>query len=236
MKSIWLRNILVILLILLQLRVFSQETGTLTDTRDSAIYKWVKIGTQVWMAENLKYLPSVVGPDSSSQTTECYYVMGYKGTNVTDAKATVYYSTYGVLYNWPATIAGESSSNSNPSGVQGVCPSGWHLPNDVEWIQLIDYLGGELLAGGKLKESGTTHWSSPNEGATNESGFTALPGGIFIGGYWYGEEERGDWYSSTAYKSDMDYTFGLSYKTSKIYRGRNSKSMGFFVRCIKTNK
>ena len=72
-------------------------------------------------------------------------------------------------------MAGSVSSSTNPSGVQGVCPTGWHLPSDAEWIQLTNYLGAN--AGGKLKETGTTHWSSPNTGATNETAFTALPGG-----------------------------------------------------------
>jgi uncharacterized protein (TIGR02145 family) len=80
-----------------------------------------------------------------------------------------------------------SSSESNPSMVQGVCPNGCHLPSDAEWKQLIDYLGGIGDAGGKLKESGFTHWSSPNTGATNETGFTALPGGYrYYGGTFTG--------------------------------------------------
>ena len=89
-------------------------------------------------------------------------------------------------------MAGATSSNSNPSGVQGICPEGWHLPSDTEWKQLTDYLGEN--AGGKLKEAGTTHWNAPNTEATNESGFTALPGGYRDNsGYFYSMGYNGSW-------------------------------------------
>jgi uncharacterized protein (TIGR02145 family) len=140
--------------------------STIKDARDNQTYRIVTIGSQTWMAENLKYLPSVVRPRTGSKTTPHYYVYGYDGTNVTDAKATANYNTYGVLYNWPAAMNGTASSTTNPSGVQGVCPDGWHLPSDAEWTELTDYLGGAIDAGGKLKETGTTHWNSPNTSAT----------------------------------------------------------------------
>ena len=106
--------------------------STIKDARDNQTYRIVTIGSQTWMAENLKYLPSVVGPGPGSKKTPHYYVYGYNGTNVTDAKATANYNTYGVLYNWPAAMNGAASSTTNPSGVQGVCPDGWHLPSDAE--------------------------------------------------------------------------------------------------------
>ena len=126
-------------------------SGTFIDSRDGNEYNWVQIGDQIWMAENLKYLPSVVGSGTGSETTPYYYVYGYNGTNVADAKATDNYATYGVLYNWTAAMDGEASSTTNPSGIQGVCPAGWHLPSDAEWTELTDYLGGTSVAGGKLK-------------------------------------------------------------------------------------
>src|SRR5574344_2757322 len=154
-------------------------SGTFIDSRDGNEYNWVQIGDQVWMAENLAYLPRVnrVADGSEDAAGSYYYVYGYNGTNVADAKATANYKTYGVLYNWTAAMNGEASSTTNPSGIQGVCPAGWHLPSDAEWTELTDYLGGTSVAGGKLKETGTTHWASPNYKATNETGFTALPGG-----------------------------------------------------------
>lgn len=152
--------------------------STFTDPRDGNVYKTIQIGNQIWMAENLKYLPSVVGYETGSVTYPYYYVYGYNGTNISDAKATENYATYGVLYNWSAVMGGAMNSNNNPSGVRGVCPEGWHVPSEAEWTELTDFLGGEVVAGGKLKETGTEHWKTPNKGATNETGFTALAGGM----------------------------------------------------------
>ena len=205
-----------------------------TDPRDNNHYNVVKIGNQIWMAENLKYLPSVVGPGTGSQTTPHYYVYGYNGTNVTDAKETANYNTYGVLYNWHAAMNGAASSTTNPSGVQGVCPDGWHLPSDAEWTELTDYLGGTSDAGGKLKETGTTHWSSPNTGATNETGFTALPGGNrYYDGSFDGIGSNGYWWSATeGDAADAWYRF-MIFINSNVYRDYYFKELGFSVRCVR---
>jgi len=209
-------------------------SGTFIDSRDGNEYNWVQIGDQVWMAENLAYLPSVVGPGTGSQTTPHYYVYGYNGTNVTDAKATANYNTYGVLYNWPAAMNGAASSTTNPSGVQGVCPDGWHLPSDAEWTELTDYLGGTSIAGGKLKETGTTHWNSPNTGATNETGFTALPGGYRYhnDGDFYDVGNLGRWWSATENNYYAWYRY-MNYNYSIVYRDYYNKELGYSVRCVR---
>ena len=208
--------------------------STIKDARDNQTYRIITIGSQTWMAENLKYLPSVVGPGTGSKTTPHYYVYGYNGTNVTDAKATANYNTYGVLYNWPAAMNGAASSTTNPSGVQGVCPDGWHLPSDAEWTELTDYLGGESVAGGKLKETGTTHWASPNAGATNETGFTALPGGFrHYDGDFYGIGNYGNWWSSTENNTLYAYNRLLYYNYYGLNNFDNSKMIGFSVRCVR---
>ncbi|MBU1014205.1 MAG: hypothetical protein KKG99_14500 [Bacteroidetes bacterium] len=196
-------------------------TGTFTDSRDGKIYKTVKIGSQTWMAENLAYLPAVSPSSNGSETAPYYYVYGYEGTSVSSAKATANFATYGVLYNWPAA--------------KTACPNGWHLPSDAEWTTLTTYLGGESVAGGKLKETGTSHWLSPNTGATNSSGFTALPGGGRNGyGGFYVIGSQGHWWSSTEY-----YTYYAWSRT--IYNGNEGVSLyynyegnGFSVRCIKS--
>jgi len=214
--------------------VGNNGSNIFTDSRDGNVYKTVRIGNQVWMAENLKYLPSVVVPGTGSVTTPYYYVSGYNGTNVNDAKASSNYNTYGVLYNWPAAMAGSASSNSNPSDVQGVCPAGWHLPSDAEWTQLTDHLGGVSEAGGKLKESGTIHWQIPNTGATNETGFSALPGGYrFIGGSFSILLVTGSWWSATEVGTSSAYTRDLHCNKSDISRSLNTKDYGFSVRCVK---
>jgi uncharacterized protein (TIGR02145 family) len=175
--------------------------GTFTDYRDGNEYNWVQIGDQVWMAENLAYLPSVnmVADGSHGTAGSYYYVYGYDGTNVTDAKATANYSTYGVLYNWTAAMDGEASSTTNPSGVQGVCPTGWHLPSDAEWTELTDYLGGKALPVVNLKKPEQPIGSSPNTGATNETGFTALPGGYRVMEHSAAIGYYGYWWSATEY-------------------------------------
>jgi uncharacterized protein (TIGR02145 family) len=210
--------------------------GTFTDTRDGNKYNWVQIGDQVWMAENLAYLPSVnmVADGSEDAAGSYYYVYGYDGTNITDAKATANYTTYGVLYNWTAAMDGEASSTTNPSGIQGVCPTGWHLPSDAEWTELTDYLGGINVAGGKIKETGTTHWTSPNTGATNETGFTALPGGRRVGsGKFDSIGSDGNWWSareSGATNAWGRYLIGHDRGVSSY---GNYKELGFSVRCVR---
>ncbi|HAN17456.1 MAG TPA: hypothetical protein DCQ24_02180 [Bacteroidales bacterium] len=201
----------------------TQEGGSgssFTDPRDGTVYQTVTIGDQVWMAENLKYLPSVVGPATGSETIPYYYVYGYNGTNVTDAKATANYSTYGVLYNWEAARA--------------ACPTGWHLPSDAEWTQLTTYLGGESVAGGKLKETGTTHWNSPNIGATNETGFTALPGGYHSSdGTFYDIGDSCFWWSATEGDTSQAWYRAMNLASSNIYRMKTGRDSGFSVRCVK---
>ncbi len=205
-----------------------------TDPRDGNHYNTVKIGNQIWMAENLKYLPSVVGPGTGSQTTPYYYVYGYDGTNITDAKATANYTTYGVLYNWSAAMNGAASSTANPSGVQGVCPTGWHLPSDAEWTELTDYLGETSVAGGKLKETGTTHWTSPNTGATNETGFTALPGGYrSTNGSFFGIGNLGLWWSATELNASNAWYRLMYYDLSNVDSYDCNKEFGFSVRCVR---
>jgi uncharacterized protein (TIGR02145 family) len=133
---------------------------------DGNVYKTITIGTQVWMAENLrttklddgKIVPLVTDDKiwaGLNTPAYCWYT-----NNAPENK-----NKYGALYNWYTV-----STNK-------LCPRGWHVPTDAEWKTLITNLGGESVAGGKLKEKGTSHWQSPNAGATNETGFTALPSG-----------------------------------------------------------
>jgi uncharacterized protein (TIGR02145 family) len=138
--------------------------------------------------------------------------------------------TYGALYNWYAINTGK------------LCPSSWHIPTDAEWTILTDYLGGESIAGGKMKESGITHWEDPNINATNESGFTGLPGGyrwsVFYSGLVYNNISiQGLWWSSTLY-TDPAYSWirGLGHLNSSTYRNGQGLQSGLSVRCIRDNK
>jgi len=238
--------------------------AVLHDSRDGNLYSYKTIGTQVWMTENLAYLPSVVGPatgseDAGNETVAFYYVYGYDGTDVAAAKATANYQTYGVLYNWKAAMNGAASSDSNPSGVQGVCPEGWHLPSDEEWTQLETYLtnngykydgsigGSDVRAKLAVALVANIGWeSSTNEGAAgntdypeyrNKSGFSALPGGYrHLSGEFYDFGFYGFWWSSTELTTTTtQYAWfrSLYYTTSSVARDRVSEEFGFSVRCMR---
>ena len=204
--------------------------NSFTDARDGNVYRTVTIGNQVWMAENLKYLPGVVGPEAGSITTPYYYVNNYNGLIVSEAKALNNYNTYGVLYNWPAAMAGELSSETNPSGVQGVCPDGWHLPSPAEWQELINFVG----VAAKLKEDGTNHWLLPNTGATDEFGFTALPGGARgINDAFSNPGEVGWWWTSRGSGESSANFYRLFYDLDISINFTNSRALGLSVRCVK---
>jgi len=197
--------------------------GTMTD-QEGNVYKTVTIGTQTWMAENLrttKYNDGTAIPNVTDYTkwgditTDAY--CNYNNTNNTDTIA-----TYGRLYNWSAVSTGK------------LAPKGWHVPTDAEWIQLTDYLSGISVAGGKLKETGTSHWSSPNTGATNVSGFTALPGGLRAEtGLFISLGSVCVWWAATEYSSYVSWGRVMYSSTSDVTRYGLSKWFGISARCVK---
>lgn len=214
----------------------SGQVGTVSDY-DGNTYNTVKIGNQWWMAENLK---TTHYPNGTAIPLVTDNTIWANLSSISNDDAYCYLnndedSQYGALYTWAAAMNGAASSTANPSGIQGICPDGWHLPSIAEWTELTDYLGGESVAGGMMKEIGTEHWTSPNTGATNEYGFTALPGGgrshtngAFqnVGGY-------GHWWSSTKYDVANSYYFALNYMSANAYRSTYYKDQGFSVRCLK---
>ena len=207
---------------------------TVTDF-DGNSYNTVLIGDQCWMKENLKVTHYPNG-DAIPYITD-NSAWGALGDNNTD-DAYCYYnnntgSEYGALYSYAASIA-DNWTRDNSSG-QGICPAGWHLPTDAEWTILSDYLGGSSVAGGKMKESGTSHWYTPNTGATNESGFTALPGGVRSGddGTFSYASYGGTWWSATEYSSNYGWRRGLGYGYAYVNRYYDFMSCGFSVRCIR---
>jgi uncharacterized protein (TIGR02145 family) len=116
----------------------------------------------------------------------------------------------------------------------GACPSGWHLPSDAEWTQLVNYLGGVSVAGGKLKS--TTGWVSPNAGATNESNWSGLPGGALFSNVHFDDiGYYGSWWSSTGYNAGNAWYRDLFYYYGIVYRDKSYKTIGFSVRCLRDN-
>lgn len=210
-------------------------SGEFVDQRDQHEYKWIIIGTQTWMAENLAYLPAVSPPEAGSDVDPYYYVFRYEGTNVVTAKAWEYYSEYGVFYNWPAAMNGADSSEAVPSGVRGVCPEGWHLPSDGEWDILVNFLGGEFTAGKKMKS--TLNWNNYNGVAgegDNSSGFNALAAGSrHNGGGFYNLGFNALFWSTTGHGDNSAWYRYLGYFHNGVYRYFSNKRYGFSVRCVK---
>jgi uncharacterized protein (TIGR02145 family) len=193
------------------------DSGTFKDSRDSKSYQWVRIGDQIWMAGNLAWLPSVSPSSVISETSPYYYVNGYDGSSVSEAKATANYSTYGALYNWHAA--------------QNACPSGWHLPTDSEWTILTNHLGGIDVAGMKMKS--TSGWNSNGNG-DNSSGFNALPAGGLDHKYGFITINTIAVFSSATENSTSTAWYrGLIFSENKVNRNDPVKSDGYSVRCIK---
>ena len=223
---------------------FTCGTSTITDI-DGNTYNTVQIGAQCWMKENLrttKYADgtSISQGSSTSSTTAYWYYPDNSSSNKT---------TYGLLYNWAAVMHGTSSSSANPSGVQGICPTGWHVPSDAEWKQMEMAVGmsqrdadnteyrGYIAA----KLSGNTGWtSSTNANAAgnlsapdrNSSGFSALPAGTYYGSYHYFGDLAVFW-SATDYDSSYAWLRFLNYNNAGVYRYNYNKNGGYSVRCLR---
>jgi len=208
-------------------------TNTVTDCRDGQTYRTVVIGTQTWMARNLAYLPSVnAKADYSNKiNVASYYVYDYDGTDVVKAKATSNYSTYGVLYSYPAALT--------------ACPTGWHLPDTTEWNTLDSVVGGTAKAGKALKT--TTGWKDDASliedvsGYSEDSaytigidsyGFSALPGGFYFDGFAL-NGTRGYWWAVTGAGSDYSYIWYLSYGYADAFFMADYRALGHSVRCLK---
>ncbi|MCX6259020.1 MAG: fibrobacter succinogenes major paralogous domain-containing protein [Bacteroidia bacterium] len=220
-------------------------TSAITDF-DGNSYNTVQIGSQCWMRENLKtthYADGTALVDGTnagniSRNYNAKYWFVYKNdlSNKT---------TYGLLYTWAAAMNGTPGSNTNTGIVQGVCPAGWHLPNDAEWEQMEMFLGMSqsqadatgwrgTTEGGKLKEAGTSHWTSPNAGADNSSGYNALPGGYRDDvGIFYYLGNTGTWWTASEYFASDAWNRSLNYNYSQVIRNDDFGSFGYSVRCIR---
>jgi uncharacterized protein (TIGR02145 family) len=178
-------------------------------------YSTVQIGDQCWFSENCRYLPEVSPSGEGSETEPFYYVYDYQGTDVAAAQATANYATYGVLYNWPAVMT------------EGICPSGWHIPSDGEFTQLTDFLGGESVAGVKMKDD--VLWNG-----TNSSGFSGLPGGYryCCPGDFYPNGSLGYWWSASLSGSNS-WRRSLNTNVDLVFRNDSDRDRGFSARCVR---
>jgi len=174
-----------------------------TDSRDNQSYRSVAIGTQTWMAENLNY---------NASGSKCY------DNNSANC------NKYGRLYTWSTAMGGANSSGTIPSGVQGVCPVGWHLPSDAEWLTLVDYAGGMNVAGEKLKSQ--TGWNG-----TDDFGFSALPGGCIFDDGSSSIGSNGMWWSAKEYDVFNAWSRSMS-NYEFTFMDHWGKAGLFSVRCV----
>lgn len=237
-------NILILLIVIFVFSCKKQSIDSFTDQRDGKIYKMVEIGEQVWMAENLAYLPMV----SPVKTDGGIWVYGYDGTDVQAAMKTLNYQEFGCLYDWAAAMDIDrkynfDSFNGSDLNHQGICPDGWYLPSDEEWSLLENYLEtdpdfisteerrhtGDV--GAKIKS--VNGWNNNGNG-NNESGFNAVGTGFrYRTGYFFNKGSYTYFWSSTEVYNKSAYYRYLRDSTDGTYRGIPSKGNGMSVRCIK---
>jgi uncharacterized protein (TIGR02145 family) len=196
------------------------EYGGVTDSRDSKVYKTIKIGTQTWLAENLNFSGSnpVVGKCNKNSADSC--------------------AKYGRLYTWDEVMQGAVSSTKIPSGVRGLCPTGWHVPSDGEWAKLITAVGGESVAGKNLKATGG--WDEQADGTsgngTDSVGFRAVPSGRmgYDGTTYDGHGYMAYWWSATIMAGDPTAAWSqLVRRVDEVIRTNMATANGFPLRCVK---
>ncbi|MEZ5196827.1 MAG: FISUMP domain-containing protein [Bacteroidales bacterium] len=210
--------------------------GVLIDDRDGEAYNTVMIGDQCWMAENLNVGTMITSNGSGDNQTDNGILEKYCYDN-----NTINCDEYGGLYQWE-----EAMQYTTIEGTQGICPDGWHLPSDGEFCTLATFLDPTVTctgtglrgadAGGKMKEMGTDHWLNPNNGATNESGFTGMPGAYrYYNGYFDYLGYYGYYWQSTDYGSDHYYWY-MAFNSEQVGRHTTPFGFGFSVRCVKNSQ
>jgi uncharacterized protein (TIGR02145 family) len=237
-------------IVLFSIHACSKSEGTFIDSRDKKEYRWVKIGEDIWMADNLAYLPSVNSVGEASLSQKMYYVLGYNGNDADEAKTfkayswndslIVPYERYGVLYNWASIISDDTLNNGL---IQGICPCGWHIPTDEEWINLEKFLGVDLFElegiglrgnnfiGYQLKAK--YGWNNKGNGI-DSVGFSAFPAGeVFSGMGFLHEGERATFWTSSSGLFGSAWTRSIYCCEFGIVRIERDKMDGFSLRCVK---
>jgi uncharacterized protein (TIGR02145 family) len=216
----------------------SDKTVTFTFTEckdgDTNYYPVVQIGTQLWMAENLKTTSYNDGTAIPNITDNTAWAALTKGACCDYGNIPANSIIYGRMYNWFA-VDNNAATKDASNGGKNVCPTGWHVPGISEWGTLLGFLGGEYVAGGKLKETGTVHWLTPNYFATDEVGFTALPGGYRVR---YGDTYAylgtwGYWWSSIVASDTYIWFISMTNGHPWVSISHYELQDGYSVRCIR---
>jgi uncharacterized protein (TIGR02145 family) len=190
---------------------------------DGNNYNTIIIGSQTWFAENLRVTKYANGDPIPNITDDTQWSNQNSGAYCDYENLSSNGTIYGHLYNWFAVHDSRK-----------LCPEGWHVPSHGEWETLATYLGGTNIAGGKMKETGLDHWNSPNTGATNESGFTGLPGGTrYNSSTFVNIGDNGNWWTSTAETGTKSWRHSLGASTTTLGNNAVDKGHGFTIRCLK---
>jgi uncharacterized protein (TIGR02145 family) len=226
---IWIYPLYTTVIFLLSLSIsfktIAQESTETVQDIDGNVYPIITIGKQAWLKKDLKTTSYSNGDSIGTNTTATLditneptpkYQWAYDGNegNV---------EIYSRLYTWYAA-----------TDDRNICPTGWHVPTEADWSTLTTFLVGEYVAGGKLKETGIIHWKNPNIGATNESGFTALPGGYRHGnGTFYDIGVTGNWWSSTEVSTNNAWCYTMCNNLRNINKHYSKKTNNLSVRCVR---
>ena len=197
------------------------EFGSVTDI-DGNVYKTLDIGNKTWMMENLKVTRFRNGVAIEEITNDNDWGNAFEAARCSYGNSAANNAIYGQLYNFYAI-----------EDLQGLCPEGWEVPSDAQWADLVSTFGGEAIAGGKLKQVGTTLWTAPNVGATNESGFTGLPGGSRGFSGFAGINDGGRWWTRSKELNAFGRSWGMWHSNTVAQRSANDFYAGFSVRCVK---
>ncbi len=214
--------ILVLIFCSIKLTGLYSQTQTVKDA-DGNVYPVISIGKQIWMAENLK-------TGKFNDNSNIPYVKADKAWKELKKPGYCWYENdiknkeeYGALYNWYTV------------DTKKLCPKGWHVPSDADWLAMISFIGEKNGIADKLKETGSEHWDNTLSNPTDAYGFTALPGGFrqFGGPFPTFGRSYAVWWSSTAFNASQAFNRGLYFSSSNIYRGTEFKQCGFSIRCLK---
>ncbi len=217
-KSLFIQSVILFSL----LNPVSSQTGNNVTDIDGNVYRIVKIGDKTWMAENLRTTRFNDGTAIPLVTEQNAWIILSSPAYCWYNNDTVYKASYGALYNGFAI------------NTEKLCPAGWHISTDADWYALVEFLGGESNAGGKLKSTDVRYWINPNTGATNESGFAALPGGTRYGnGLFFSIKSIGSWWTLNKTNTLNGYYRSLNNASITVTRNYTDLTFGNSVRCVK---
>lgn len=203
--------------------IIEGNSGVFTDFRNGIKYKWVKIGRQIWMAENLNYGNLVQNPEDHKNNGDC--------EKFCYNNAPLYCDRYGALYSWDELMGYVSAE-----GVQGICPEQWHIPTSAEWEELILFLGGRMAAYLRARQLGADNWKQGAKGITNESGFTALPAGMRNSGInssFLGDGNHACFWTSSESGPEQAKAVGMNSQMVEIFIFNGLKTDAYSVRCVR---